>query len=88
MDTYVVQVWVPAEATTSETRLMRGLVRHVRSGASTAFVGPGELLDFIGDPGPTEAPTGSGPNGHSSRRASRGPLSLQERLSFGSDSDR
>ncbi|MGH2736563.1 MAG: hypothetical protein ACRDKZ_13365 [Actinomycetota bacterium] len=87
MDTFVVQVWVPSDANTPDARLMRGQVRHVRSGASTPFVGAGELLEFIGELGRRDASKGAGPNNNHARGEpvrSGGPLPLQEWLSFGS----
>ncbi|MGH2821322.1 MAG: hypothetical protein ACRDJ5_11780 [Actinomycetota bacterium] len=91
MDTFLVRVWSPAQAGSPDTRSMRGEVRHVRSGAATAFVGEGELLEFIVERSArTEASPGRRPPSHSSHRKSArrsGLLSLQEWLSFGSDPD-
>ena len=46
MDTFVVQVWVPADDL-SRGGDLRGVVRHVASGTETPFRGDEEILDFL-----------------------------------------
>ncbi len=46
MDTFVVQLWVPADQTSCGTDL-RGLVRHVSTGVETAFRGDDEVLRLL-----------------------------------------
>ena len=46
MDTFVVQVWVPADDL-SRGGDLRGVVRHVASGTETPFRGDEEVLDFL-----------------------------------------
>ncbi|MGH2736565.1 MAG: hypothetical protein ACRDKZ_13375 [Actinomycetota bacterium] len=90
MDTFLVRVWAPVDADCPEKASMRGEVRHIRSGTATAFVGEGELLEFIAEMSRRPANPDRRPPNHSSHRRSNrksGPLSLQEWLSFGSDPD-
>ena len=46
METFLVQVWTPAD---DESRGgdLRGLVRHVATGAETPFLGDREVLDLL-----------------------------------------
>ncbi len=46
MDSFLVQVWVPAEAIASGTQL-RGVVRHVATGAERAFRNDEEVLSVL-----------------------------------------
>jgi len=46
MDTFLVQVWVPADDV-SRGGDLRGGVRHVASGTETPFRGDEEILDFL-----------------------------------------
>jgi hypothetical protein len=46
MDTFLVQVWVPADDGSRGGEL-RGLVRHVATGAESTFLGDRELLDLL-----------------------------------------
>jgi hypothetical protein len=46
METFLVQVWVPADDRSSGGDL-RGLVRHVATGTETAFLGDEEVLDLL-----------------------------------------
>ena len=46
METFLVQVFVPADGRSQDGDL-RGLVRHVATGAETAFVGDEEVLDLL-----------------------------------------
>ena len=46
MDTFLVQVWVPADDL-SRGGDLRGLVRHVASGSETVFLGDAEILDVL-----------------------------------------
>jgi hypothetical protein len=46
METFLVQVWVPADDRSREGDL-RGLVRHVATGTQTPFVGDREVLDLL-----------------------------------------
>lgn len=43
METFLVQVWVPADEVSSDTDL-RGLVRHIGTGVETPFRGAEEVL--------------------------------------------
>ncbi|HEX2117581.1 MAG TPA: hypothetical protein VHF91_00230 [Acidimicrobiales bacterium] len=46
MDTFLVQVWVPADDRPPDAEL-RGLVRHVATGTETPFHGDQEVIDFL-----------------------------------------
>ena len=46
MDTFLVQVWVPADDL-SRGGDLRGLVRHVATGTETVFLGDEEILDVL-----------------------------------------
>jgi hypothetical protein len=46
METFLVQVWVPADDR-SRGGDLRGLVRHVATGTETAFLGDEEVLDLL-----------------------------------------
>lgn len=46
METFLVQVWVPADDRSREGDL-RGLVRHVATGTETPFLGDEELLALL-----------------------------------------
>lgn len=46
MDTFLVQVWVPADDRPPDADL-RGLVRHVATGTEARFHGDREVLDFL-----------------------------------------
>jgi len=46
METFLVQVWVPADDRSPKGDL-RGLVRHVATGTQTPFVGDEEVLDLL-----------------------------------------
>ena len=46
MDTFLVQVWVPADDRPPDAEL-RGRVRHVATGTETPFHGDQEVLDFL-----------------------------------------
>lgn len=46
METFLVQVWVPADAR-SRGGDLRGLVRHVATGTETPFLGDVEVLDLL-----------------------------------------
>ncbi len=46
METFLVQVWVPAEEMPTDTDL-RGLVRHIATGAETPFRGDQEVLHLL-----------------------------------------
>ena len=46
METFLVQVWVPAEA--SPDADIRGLVRHIATGVETPFRGGEEMLLLLG----------------------------------------
>ena len=46
MDTFLVQVWVPADDG-SRGGDLRGLVRHVATGTESPFVGDAEVLDLL-----------------------------------------
>ncbi len=46
MDTFLVQVWVPADDLSVGGDL-RGLVRHVATGTETVFLGDKEILDVL-----------------------------------------
>jgi hypothetical protein len=46
METFLVQVWVPADERSHSPEL-RGLVRHVPTGTVTPFLGDEEVLDLL-----------------------------------------
>jgi hypothetical protein len=46
METFLVQVWVPADDRSRGADL-RGLVRHVATGIETPFLGDEEVLDLL-----------------------------------------
>lgn len=46
METFLVQVWVPADDRSREGDL-RGLVRHVATGTETPFLGDEEVLALL-----------------------------------------
>ena len=46
METFLVQVWVPADHR-SRGGDLRGLVRHVATGTESPFVGDEEVLDLL-----------------------------------------
>ena len=46
METFLVQVWVPADDLSSGGGL-RGVVRHVATGTETRFRGDDEVLDLL-----------------------------------------
>ncbi len=46
METFLVQVWVPADERSNSPEL-RGLVRHVATGAVTPFLGDEEVLGLL-----------------------------------------
>ena len=46
MDTFLVQVWVPADDL-SRGGDLRGLVRHVATGTETVFLGDEEILEVL-----------------------------------------
>jgi hypothetical protein len=46
METFLVQVWVPADDPSREGDL-RGLVRHVATGTESPFLGDAEVLDLL-----------------------------------------
>ena len=46
METFLVQVWVPADDRSREGDL-RGLVRHVATGTESPFVGDEEVLGLL-----------------------------------------
>jgi hypothetical protein len=46
MDSFLVQVWAPADDTSSRTPL-RGVVRHVATGTQTAFRNDEEVLRVL-----------------------------------------
>ena len=46
MDTFLVQVWVPADDR-SRGDVLRGLVRHVATGTETPFSGDEEILRLL-----------------------------------------
>ena len=46
METFLVQVWVPADDL-SRGGDLRGLVRHVATGTETAFLGDEQILDVL-----------------------------------------
>jgi hypothetical protein len=46
MDTFLVQVWVPADDG-SRGGALRGLVRHVATGTESTFLGDEEVLDLL-----------------------------------------
>jgi hypothetical protein len=46
METFLVQVWVPADDL-SRGGDLRGLVRHVATGTETPFRGDEEVLDLL-----------------------------------------
>jgi hypothetical protein len=46
MDTFLVQVWVPADDR-SRSEVLRGLVRHVATGTETPFSGDEEVLRLL-----------------------------------------
>jgi hypothetical protein len=46
METFLVQVWVPANDASRRGDL-RGLVRHVATGTECPFVGDQEVLDLL-----------------------------------------
>ncbi|MDQ3972895.1 MAG: hypothetical protein M3276_00850 [Actinomycetota bacterium] len=46
MDTFLVQVWVPADDTSRDGDL-RGVVRHVATGVETPFRGDDEILAVL-----------------------------------------
>ena len=46
MDTFLVQVWVPAEEVSPDTDL-RGLVRHIATGVETPFRGEHEVVRLL-----------------------------------------
>lgn len=46
METFLVQVWVPADDR-SRGGDLRGLVRHVATGTETPFLGDEEVLDLL-----------------------------------------
>jgi hypothetical protein len=46
METFLVQVWVPADDRSVGGEL-RGLVRHVVTGTESTFLGDQEVLDFL-----------------------------------------
>ena len=50
METFLVQVWVPAEV--SPDADLRGLVRHIGTGVETPFRGDEEVLRLLRGPGP------------------------------------
>ena len=50
METFVVRMWVPAEAEPGQDAL-RGVVEHVASGRKLAFEGGRELLAFLATSG-------------------------------------
>ncbi len=58
MDTFLVQVWVPADGSLAVADL-RGVVRHVATGVETTFCGDEEVLQVLhgatGDSSPSPA---------------------------------
>ena len=46
-ETFVLRLWEPPETAGHEPGALRGIVRHVRSGRSTTFVGGEPLLAFL-----------------------------------------
>ncbi len=46
METFLVQVWVPADAVSPDTDL-RGLVRHIATGVETPFRGDEQVLQLL-----------------------------------------
>ena len=46
-ETFVLRLWEPPETAGHEPGALRGVVRHVRSGRSTTFVGGEPLLAFL-----------------------------------------
>ena len=46
METFLVQVWVPADDQ-SRGGDLRGLVRHVATGTESTFLGDQEVLDLL-----------------------------------------
>jgi len=48
METFVVRIWVPAEGAEASVEELHGVVEHIGSGRSRRFVGPTELLSFLG----------------------------------------
>ena len=46
METFLVQVWVPADDL-SRGGDLRGMVRHVATGTETAFLGDEQILDVL-----------------------------------------
>ena len=46
METFLVQVWVPADEVSPDTHL-RGLVRHIGTGVETPFRGDEEILRLL-----------------------------------------
>lgn len=53
METFLVQVWVPADDVSRDGGL-RGVVRHVASGTETPFRGDEEVLDLLHRPEKTK----------------------------------
>ena len=58
METFLVQVWVPADQVSTDTDL-RGLVRHIGTGVETPFRGDEEVLRLLRVPGPVCPPEGT-----------------------------
>lgn len=47
MDTFLVQVWVPADRASALENDLRGVVRHVASGVETPFSGNDQILALL-----------------------------------------
>jgi hypothetical protein len=61
-ETFVLRLWEPPETAGPEAGTLRGVVRHVRSGRTTTFVGGESLLAFLGAEGrPPERSSGGAP---------------------------
>ena len=58
METFLVQVWVPADEVSPDTDL-RGLVRHIGTGVETPFRGDEEVVRLLRGPGPAGPPEGT-----------------------------
>jgi hypothetical protein len=47
METFVVRIWVPAEAADARLSELHGVVEHIGSGRSRRFAGSTQLISFI-----------------------------------------
>jgi hypothetical protein len=49
METFVLRIWVPADAADTSSSDLHGVVEHVSSGRNRRFMGSTELVAFIED---------------------------------------